>query len=70
MIATDPTTGAQLVMPDTRDEYDQLKKRIGPKPNPCCEMGGPVDHWPSFGCTGPNEPGRRIFTHCTCAACF
>lgn len=71
MIAKDPTTGAELVMPDTRAEYDALKKRLGLRPDNCCITAGPVQHWPLFeSCGGGNGPGHLILPHCTCDHCF
>jgi hypothetical protein len=71
LIATDPATGDKLIMPDTDAEYEALKERLGPRPNPCCQPGSPVQHWPLFEyCRGANGPGKPIRPHCTCDSCF
>jgi hypothetical protein len=71
VIAIDPVTGEELVMPDTREDYEALKARLGQQPGACCNTFSPVQHWPLFAhCGGGNAPGKPIRPHCTCDACF
>ncbi|GAA2732217.1 hypothetical protein [Streptomyces nogalater] len=65
-----PPAFEPVIMPTDQEEYRRMRQE-NPRPGPCCDSAGPVQHWPLFQhCGGGNGPGLPVRPHCTCDACF